>query len=296
MDCEKALEFLDCVRPNSDDLESPDFAAARAHMESCETCQQEFTSRQEFDLAIDVVAHDVDVPESLRAQLLSSALLEAESDNDPEGAASALSESSESESDAAADDSTDAVDTVADSTSDHVIDAKRSRRRSLLLALGSVACGIVLAIAMQFWGSGPKQFTVAEVLRQIDMEPGRLETFDESFAFQFPNGWSNRRLHQITDVLGRDLDEEPGHDVAQLFVSLRRSGSDHINVTLVSIPTERVAPLPAARSVMAAQIQYLPGRLVALAWQRGSQVYAVLIHEDVRALEELRRVLATLPA
>ena len=79
MDCHKALEFLDCIRPKSDDLELPEFAEARAHVESCESCQQEFASRQEFDAAIAAVVQEVAVPESLRAELLSSALVDRKS-------------------------------------------------------------------------------------------------------------------------------------------------------------------------------------------------------------------------
>jgi len=46
MDCQTALEFLDCVRPDSDDLDLPEIADARAHLDSCGACQQSFAEMQ----------------------------------------------------------------------------------------------------------------------------------------------------------------------------------------------------------------------------------------------------------
>lgn len=69
MDCQTALEFLDCVRPDSDDLDLPEMADARAHLESCDACQEAFASMQCFDRAIVEVVQDVDVPEGLRSAL-----------------------------------------------------------------------------------------------------------------------------------------------------------------------------------------------------------------------------------
>ena len=69
MDCQTALEFLDCVRPNSDDLDLPEMADARAHLDMCDTCQEAFANNQSFDRAVIDVVQDVDVPEGLRLSL-----------------------------------------------------------------------------------------------------------------------------------------------------------------------------------------------------------------------------------
>ena len=69
MDCQTALEFLDCVRPDSDDLDLPEMADARAHLESCDACQESFASMQSFDRAVVEVVQDVDVPSKLRSAL-----------------------------------------------------------------------------------------------------------------------------------------------------------------------------------------------------------------------------------
>jgi hypothetical protein len=72
MDCQTALEHLDCVRPDSDDLDLPEIADARAHLESCDTCQETFAQNQSFDRAVIDVVLDVDVPEGLRSSLQGS--------------------------------------------------------------------------------------------------------------------------------------------------------------------------------------------------------------------------------
>jgi hypothetical protein len=69
MDCQTALEFLDCVRPDSDDLDLPEIADARAHLESCDACQEAFASMQSFDRAVADVVQDVAVPSKLRSAL-----------------------------------------------------------------------------------------------------------------------------------------------------------------------------------------------------------------------------------
>ena len=73
MDCSNILEILDCVRPNSGDLDLPDFDEARAHLTECESCRGEFESRQQFDRAVATVAQDVPVPNeaALKESLLS---------------------------------------------------------------------------------------------------------------------------------------------------------------------------------------------------------------------------------
>jgi hypothetical protein len=70
MDCQTALEHLDCVRPDSDDLDLPEMADARAHLDSCDACQQSFAEMQSFDRAVTNVVQNVDVPDELRASLV----------------------------------------------------------------------------------------------------------------------------------------------------------------------------------------------------------------------------------
>ena len=69
MDCQTALEYLDCVRPDSDDLDLPVMTDARAHLDLCDACQETFAKNQSFDRAVTDVALDVDVPVSLRSSL-----------------------------------------------------------------------------------------------------------------------------------------------------------------------------------------------------------------------------------
>lgn len=263
MDCDKALEFLDCVRPNSDDLELPDFAEARAHMEDCESCRLEFESRQEFDLAIDAIARDVEVPELLRAGLLTAALVE--SGGSDETAATARPDA------------------------DQATDKAPSRRGRLVLGAAAVVCGIVLAVVMQFLPTGPEKFTVADLLQQVDAKSASLVAFDESFEFRFPAGWSERYAHVISTRLdGQDIDGQPGHDVARLLFLIRRGAVPGV---LVAAPVNRVETPPFGLS--SATVQYLPNDAASLAWTEGDMVFAVVIARDkVTMLEQLRDVLS----
>ena len=287
MDCDKALELLDCVRPNSGDQELPEFSEAFAHLESCETCQQKFETRQEFDLAIHAVVRDVEVPESLKASLLTAALAEAGKGDTPTA-----------DSDAAADseNATDTLEDAAVATDDELATNRaRSRRRTLLLAGSSIVCGILLALVGQFMPSNPRQFTVAELLQQIDSESdslsdGGLEDFDGSFEFRLPAGWSSQRhLSAIPEgdphVGGLNLDEEPSHDLARvLFRAEGQSG-----FLMAAIPASRIKPSPP--TLAGATVQYLPKQRAAIAWTERDTVYVVYARRYVRLLEELREIL-----
>ncbi|MGZ0168584.1 MAG: hypothetical protein ACKVHE_03410 [Planctomycetales bacterium] len=77
MDCQTALEHLDCVRPDSNDLDLPEMADARAHLDSCDSCQQSFAEMQSLDRAVTNVVLNVDVPEGLRVSLVETSVNEA---------------------------------------------------------------------------------------------------------------------------------------------------------------------------------------------------------------------------
>jgi len=275
MDCPKALEILDCIRPKSDDLELPEFAEARAHTESCESCRLEFSSRQEFDAAIAAVVQDVDVPESLRDELLSSALLNVDADEQSRAI------------------ETERRDDAGESTV-HT----RPRRRTLLLAAASVTCCIA-AIGLGLWlrDSGPEQFSVAELLQQVDVQQDNADAFDESFVFQPPSGWSHDGLRLGRDLHGQDLDGESGHEVASLLFSysLTDRQLDPISGVIMAIPANRVKPPPAA-SFSRATPHYLPGDMVALAWTENDLVYVVIISGSASGLEELQRAFSGIAA
>lgn len=285
MDCNKALEFLDCVRPNSDDLESPEFSEARTHMESCESCQQEFATRQEFDLAIAAVVRDVEVPESLKASLLSAALAEA-----GEGEVA----TPQVESDVAQDTSGERELTAAE---DEETPTRRKSRRMVLLAGAAIACGILLAVIVQFMPSGPKQFTVAELLDEVRLNWDTLKTFDddrtfdESFKFHLPSGWGQQTYWDTIGGLepfvgGLNLDgdgDESSHDLAVVVFR-------HEMGFIVAVPISRMGEIPP--SVSEAEVQYLPKQRAVLVWTERDMVYVVAVYNnDVRQLERLREVL-----
>lgn len=284
MDCSTALEFLDCIRPNSDDLELSEFAEARTHMESCDSCQQEFASRQEFDTAMVAVVPDVEVPEALQAKLLTAALLAANESDKADVAGTPAADGAES-ADSAAEDSVSVPGTNEDESAKRI----SPLRRVLLMASASVACGIAMGIGMWLWSSGHQQFTVAELLQRVDIQLGTADTFDESFAFQLPSGWSDHRLHLGPDVQGQDLDGEDGHEVAKQVFSLTRSRRNPVSGIVIAIPADRMNPRPPGQSFSNATPQYLPRGMVALVWNEGDLVYVVMIRGNASGLEDLQR-------
>jgi len=275
MDCQTALEHLDCVRPDSDDLDLPEMADARAHLESCDACQETFAKNQSFDREVIDVMQDVDVPEGLRSSLLEA----------PVGEASA-------EAPASADKPTTEV-AIENET------AASSRRRKLRVAV-SAACALILGVGVWLSQPQPEQFAEADLPELLPIDLSETEKFDTGFEFALPAPWTgNPRLSVGREFRGIDLDDKPGHDAAVTIFRYSPSRNAPISGILAAIPASRVAPLPESVSFALADSQYIQidgRRPVAAVWREGDTVYVCLVLGSAADLERIQRNLSTAAA
>ena len=212
MDCQTALEFLDCVRPDSDDLDLPEMADARAHLESCDACQEAFASMQSFDRAVVEVVQDVDVPAGLRSALLDRSAQKASAATD---------------------------DTPAGNNESGTLSSGVSRRRMIKAAV-SVVSALMIGVAGWLWQSQPVQFTEAELLERLPIDLSANMKFDTGFEFALPGPWvGNRQVKVASEILGVDLDDKAGHDAAVTVFRFSRSRNAPIAGILAAIPASR---------------------------------------------------------
>ncbi len=261
MDCSSALELLDCVRPNSDDLALPELVEARAHLESCPACQQEFAHRQQLDQAIANAMHAVPVPVGLEGRLQSA--LQARS--------------------------VSSVDAPADAAA-----SQKPRRRWFKWA----AAAVVVALAASLWPGAGSTFSVDHVLNVVQTDLATATPFDDSFAARIPSDWTHPGLRWMTDWRGQDLDQQPGAEVAlRVFRFTSRKGVV-VDGLLAVLPAKRVSPPPADVSFSTAAPHY-PARtdhkFVAAAWRDDDMVFFCLVPDTAADLELLKRELRGRP-
>jgi hypothetical protein len=275
MDCQTALEFLDCVRPDSDDLDLPEMADARAHLDLCGACQQSFAEMQSFDRAVTTVVQNVDVPEGLRSSLLEASVGETKVEVSADADRPTPEATTENES------------------------AASSRRRKLRVAV-SAACALLLGVGVWLSQPQPVQFAEADLPRLLPIDLSQTEKFDTGFAFALPAPWTaNPRLRVGREFRGIDLDDDPGHDAAVAIFSYSPSRNAPINGILAAIPASRVAPLPKFSSFALADSRYIQidgRRPVAAVWQEGDTVYVCLVLGSAADLERIQRNLSTAAA
>jgi hypothetical protein len=270
MECQTALENLDCVRPDSDDLDLPEMAAARAHLESCDACQEAFAEMQDFDRAVAGVVQHVDVPAHLRSALLDATAKEIACVPDP---------------------------VAAETLTDEVVSpAIGSRRRALRVAV-SAACALMLGVGAWLSQSQPMQFTEAELLQRLPLDLSSTKEFDTGFEFSLPATWvGNGRLRVGREFRGIDLDDAAGHDAAVTIFSYSASRNASIDGILAAIPASRVQPLPNSVSFAQADSRYIlkdGRRPVVAVWQERDTVYVCLILGSAADLEQIQRNLST---
>ncbi len=265
MDCSSALELLDCVRPSSDDLALPELAEARAHLESCPACQQEFAHRQQFDLAVANAMHAVPVPVGLEGRLQSALQTQAAPSADVPTEAPAANTS-------------------------------RKRRRGGF-KWAAVVVAVVLAISL--WPNSESLFTVEHTLRVVQTDLATATPFDGSFETRLPSEWNHPGLRWMTDWRGQNLDDRPGDEVAlRVFRFTSRKGAV-VDGMLAMLPANRVGPQPQDSSFTRAALHY-PARdghkFVAAAWREQDTVFLCLVPDSAADLELLQRLLGGLAA
>ena len=265
MDCQTTLEQLDCVRPNSGDLDLPEFAEARAHLAECAACQAEFDSRQHFDSEVSRVAVDVAVPTSLRMSLLATV-------------AASVAQFAESASEAAQETEPRPV----------TIDGPSPLRRVRLIASLS-ACLLIAAVSAALLKPGSTELSIATIQSQLNLDLPKV-TFDNSFAVDLPPSWIGQPGLRVSETLsGLDLDGRNGHDGAAAYFAFATGRAAPIRGVLVAIPAVRISELPTATVFRRAPVAYPQTGVVSVAWQEGDLVYLCFVAGDTTLLERLQR-------
>jgi hypothetical protein len=265
MDCQTALELLDCVRPDSGDLELPEFADARAHLDECVSCRSEFDRRQQFDAEVARVASDLPVPAALRMSLLAGF--------SEQVAAFATSEPTEAR----------ATDTGA--PDDRGVRLLRRARLTASLA----ACLLVAAVSAVLWRSGPTQFSLAAVQSSLNLNLPKV-TFDGRFPVDLPSSWVSEPGLRVSETLsGIDLDDRDGHDAAAAYFAFSVGRGAPVRGVLVAIPAVKIRELPAATSFHRAPVAYPQPEVVSVAWREGDLVYLCFVSGNTTLLERIQR-------
>jgi hypothetical protein len=275
MDCASTLDILDCVRPDAVDLDQPELTQARAHLDSCQACQLEFATRQEFDRAVAAVARDVEVPHGLQESLIHAL------------AAQPV-------------DGLDQTDSTV-SPATPIVDPAAARRRGRLrtrLSLLALSCLAGMAVLISSWPQEVERFSVESLLVQVTADPDdvqQLERFDGLPAPELPGSFHHGRLGTDSSVYGKDLDGDSRHDISMTVFKFDPPGYSPIMGVVAAVPASRVTALPAARSFSRAAHQYpSPGGFAAasVVWVEGDTVYLAFIpRRYAPALEVMQREL-----
>lgn len=297
MDCQTALELLDCVRPDSDDLQGVEFAELRAHLQICPDCEQEFARRQQFDRAVVATLSDIPEPSGLLSGLrtaltqpevlLNTGIVASDASALPDHHAVPDSQSH-----------TDANRRTVRPASQTAAAPSRNARRRWLIRLTGVA-GLMLAMAFGWqWWNRSERFAVDDLLQKIRFDAvSDAEEFDEQFAAVSPALW-NERVRFAETLRGLNLDARPGHDALLVPFQFLPHRDAPITGVLALLPVDRVASPPTATDFSRVEPLYLTQgstRLVAAVWREQNTVFICLLPGSAAQLERLQHSLRSSP-
>lgn len=275
MDRRTALEILDAVRPDSDDLHEPEVRAAAEFLIDDSDAEAIFLSRQHLDREIGQVLRDVDVPADLKHKLLT---LEADRAVDradsPEAPAPAVV----------------------------LVESQPSSRRVWLrrsLAAAISAAAVLAGIGL--WQSSHRdEPTVAQLERISPFDPAAPVPFRGEappLPFEFVGG---QHRGVLTVGRARAFGPLPTAAVYDFRLPTQRRGHEVIEGALLAIPAPKVADPPPHDSLHAAPsagyFQSSAGGYTALSWTSRNTVYVCYVKGGDDALQLLRRALMIAPA
>lgn len=300
MDCQTALELLDCVRPDSDDLQGVEFAEARVHLQACPACEQEFARRQQFDRA--VVATLSIIPEP--SGLLSGIRTALTQPPIPLNAGSAASDTPALPDDHAVSGRHSEPGSHADPDRRTVSPASRTGavpsrnvRRWLIRVAGVAGLMLAMVFGWQWWNRS-EQFAVDDLLQKIRFDAvSDAEEFDEQFAAVSPAHW-NERVRFAETLRGLNLDARPGHDALLVPFQFLPRRDAPITGVLALLPVDRVVSPPTATDFSRVEPLYLTQgstRLVAAVWREQDTVFICLLPGSAAQLERLQHSLRSSP-
>lgn len=268
MDSQKALEQLESIRPDSDDLSDPIFAQAAALLGSSPEIADEFRRRQKWDASIGQAMRDVAVPDAARLRLLKRLDLAGAASPEPTSQVGG----------------TDRGHADVGSPSAH------SRRQWLVAAGMSVAAAVLACVV---WVMQPKEaasMTLADVFDQIPLDTDAiagLADADESDLQPIPK-WQ----HVLTQPKVVPLSSG---ESATLY-SFRVRGDFGVIVGVVAvINSSAIADPPNTESFGMSETMYeVSPSYATVSWTQGGSTY-VCFFSPAGSRHELESVLSGEP-
>ena len=174
MDCQNARDQLEAVRPDSEDRNSPDFAAASVHLLDCPDCEAVIQHRRGLDVRVSELMLSVAVPVGLRDRLFAALGLEAGLRVSPVAGAES------------------GIDSANRPAAPQAVISRRGFERVRYRILSAVAVSAAILAGLFF--AFPKEtvvtsFTMADVRRDANLHLAELAEFDGSFTPRFPSGY-----------------------------------------------------------------------------------------------------------
>ena len=265
MDCRTALRKLEAVRPDSEDLNDPELAAAAAHLREHPQCAATFQARQELDRTIGRGMRDVAIPPGLKQRLLDR--LES-----PEPASQP-------------------------SASPQTLLPARARRRWVVWVPAGAVAACVLA-AVLFWllnhGDGASLTTARlyQLAKEASQADAALPEFEGTFQPRLPDfGWRSGVIHFTSGP------QTAPSGAAQNLVAMYRFQVPRRDVqgVLLVAPASSVADPPRIDYFSPHGVSY-DGPYSLISWTEGERVYVCLVHGPHDAVERLHKALSSTPA
>jgi hypothetical protein len=258
--CQATRELLECVRPDSDDLEDPVFAPAARHLADCPDCAKVFEHLQALDRQIGRALRDVPVPEGLRERLLAAT------------SAAAIAPANEIAPHASA--------PTADPRA-----SSRGRRRFIMAAAALSAC---LLAGLGVWWIGRSQpITLGELEQAVVVNLEGLPPFGDAFAVRLPDFTARHGV--AFKVIQSPRQVTVGAHVVCVFEC--EVGHRKVPGLLAIVPKGAVAGVPEI-SFSSAVPEYFTGpgfRVSRVAWTERELVFMLVVPDGAEAIEQLQR-------
>ena len=265
MDCRTALQKLEAARPDSGDLDEPDFAEAAAHLRDHPHCAELFRRRQEFDKVFGQRMRDVAIPAGLKERLLQSL--------EPQPAVE--------ERPALADFSRD----------------RQARRRWLVLGpLAAVAACLLAAVLVWFlFPEHQPPLSVGDLRELAKAAYGADASLPAFNGTAEPPplpgfGWRSGAIRIAATP--RSPASGAGRNVVAIYAFALSGGN--IEGMLIAAPRESVQDPPQARYFSGDSVRY-EGPFSFVSWTEDEWVYVCLVRGG-GAVDQLQRALHSAPA
>ncbi|MGE3315488.1 MAG: hypothetical protein AB7O26_10260 [Planctomycetaceae bacterium] len=276
MDCRTALSLLESVRPDTDDLSSPELVDAAEHLARCAKCEAIFLKRQASDRKIGDLMRNVPVPAHLEESLLRSVEAAAGRERVHIPSPVAMTRTS-----------------------------SPARNRGARIRFVAAAC-VILLLVLGGWGvvllTGPAT-TLPELFQEL-ADVGRWSALPEFHGDQqllsLPDSsWESGLVWSQEPPRGLPRAAE-AHLAALRSFEAPVSRHDRLSGILLVMFRSSIASPPEESSGMpSAPVDYveIAGRqYTVVAWSSGDYLYVCGVEGGADALEQLQRALELPPA